>query len=191
MSAEQTATIAQQIRDFLVNAWNVEEDRRKNNPKQESRYAAAVATKFVEFVDFSERMLKGMFNRVKQLEAKLAEATGEPVAQAAPEQAAQSQNGHSHGGGDMSDMVRLDANMEPMNPKDQAAEEQADMMIDGAIDMSRYVPRSSLARHRQQPAAAPAPEPVVETTAAVVPPPPPVPAPVVAPQTAPKPNAQS
>ena len=141
-------TIAQNIREFLEAAWEKAPDR---------RYAAAVATQVVALAAFCEKMFGGAVQRFKAIEARLSaletkhgvqgeqpdavqgeqpDTTATADADATPPPQKNATPGHG-------DMVRLDSDNKPMSPEDQAIEEEADMKLLGAIDESRYAPRSA------------------------------------------------
>ena len=153
----QKKSIAEAIKVFLDNAWN-------DNPDTNSRYAAAVATKFVGFVDFCEKMFRNLAGRVKAIEDDLAgikQLLSTPPAEQ-PQQngtAAPPANGQVAVAGasaapapaapaapraDTRGMVRLGADNQPLTPEEQEIEERMDRATrpGGDVDESRYVQRS-------------------------------------------------
>lgn len=133
-------SIAQNIKASLEAAWEKAPDR---------RYAAAVATHLVALATFCEKMFGGAVQRFKAIEARLDALEGSTQTQTAPEgsqpetSAVEGQAAPPAGRPKMSDMVRLDSDNKPMSPEDQAVEEEADMKLLGAIDETRYAPRSA------------------------------------------------
>ena len=150
--------IAQQVRDFL-------EQYSNENP---DRYYAALGTKFIEFIDFSERALFGLNKRLKKVEDDQAEimAILKDAAEAAQTRATQPVNGEAppavKGAAPAArpqqrvndrNMVRVGGDGVAMTPEEQAAEEQADLTLHGEIDTSRYVPRGSVPNPGEAPPA--------------------------------------
>lgn len=145
-------SFAEKFKTQLETIWN----RPQEKPEDAWVYTKALGTLFVGYVDFSEKMLRALYEKTKKLEADLATVTGMPVPVPVTESTGASA-GNGHVGGS-SDMVRLDSQGDPMNAEDQAAEERADLSIDGKIDRSRYVPRGTV-RAQSVPQSAPAATP--------------------------------
>jgi hypothetical protein len=130
-------SIADSVRDFLIGKYDEDPDL----------YARAIATKFVEVTALFEKILRKQHERISMLESLLEAQPSQPHADpSSPPGAppavvgAQARQPRSAAGR----MVRLDAMGAAMSPEDQAAEEKADMSINGEVDMSRYVPADSV-----------------------------------------------
>lgn len=155
------ASIAEQVAAFLEKIWN----RPQQKPEDVWIYQRALGSKFVEFVGFAEKMFRGLAGKLNVIEAQQASIlkalnlSAEP-ADTSP-QAPQAQAARTP----KADMVRLDSMGAEMTPQEQDAEERADMMTDGKIDMSRYVPRGT-ARPPQQNVQATVPPPAPPAEAA-------------------------
>ncbi len=148
------ASIAEQVAAFLEEAWN----KPQNKPEDVWFYQRVLGTKFVEFIANMERALRTLNGRLKVVEAALniapsapAQAQGAPNGQQPQPQAAPRPRAPAG-------LVRLDSMGNEMSPEDQEAEERADMMTDGAIDRTRYVPRGSAPPPQMMPSQPSAPQ---------------------------------
>lgn len=141
-------SIAEQVAALLEEAWN----KPQQKPEDVWFYQRVLGTKFVEFIGNMEKALRTLVGRLKVVEAqqlKIFEALN--IAPSAPAQAQQGASPSSSQPQAQSaprtrapaGLVRLDSMGNEMSPEDQEAEERADMMTDGAIDRTRYVPRGS------------------------------------------------
>lgn len=141
------ASIADDFKAKLEQSWEESKD-----PARAWEYTKMMGTLFIQYVNFSEKVMLLLKDKVKKLEKTLAEALGEAPAQqngtaeqngnAAPPPAKKPAAGGNGRPG--SDMVRLGGDRQPMSAEEQAAEEAADLQFNGEIDQSQYVPRSSV-----------------------------------------------
>ncbi len=148
--SQEKVTITDRLRQQLTEAW----EKHKDQPLE--YYTRALGTHLVEFVDLVDKSFRTVFTRLKVLESQqaailsalnitpeaIAAATGAPAEGAAPA------NGQAPPAPskpvNTRDMVRVDSMGNEMTPQEQDAEERADMMTDGKIDTTRYVPRGSV-----------------------------------------------
>lgn len=157
------ASIAEQIKTFLDTAWTKVPEK---DMDPQPRFASAVATMFIDFVENAEKVFRSLAGRIAVLEQQQATilkslnlasesaVSTAPASSPAPATAATNGNGKTPITStkpeaavslDTRSMVRLGADDQPMTPEDQAVEEKMDLAMSGKIDESRYVSAASRA----------------------------------------------